>query len=83
MDIVIGASTEMIAGEGKILTAGGVDTHIHYISPDQVPTALCSGITTMVGGGTGPAEGTKATTITPANGTFRGCCKPRKGCRSI
>jgi urease subunit alpha len=65
VDIVIGASTEMIAGEGKILTAGGVDTHIHYISPDQVPTALCSGITTMVGGGTGPAEGTKATTITP------------------
>ncbi|MBT8160458.1 MULTISPECIES: urease subunit alpha [Arthrobacter] len=65
VDIVIGASTEMIAGEGKILTAGGVDTHIHYISPDQVPTALCSGVTTMVGGGTGPAEGTKATTITP------------------
>lgn len=65
VDIVIGASTEMIAGEGKILSAGGVDTHIHYISPDQVPTALCSGITTMVGGGTGPAEGTKATTITP------------------
>ncbi|MEZ2391702.1 urease subunit alpha [bacterium RCC_150] len=65
VDIVIGASTEMIAGEGKILTAGGIDTHIHYISPDQVPTALCSGITTMVGGGTGPAEGTKATTITP------------------
>jgi urease subunit alpha len=65
VDIVIGASTEMIAGEGKILTAGGVDTHIHYISPDQIPTALCSGVTTMVGGGTGPAEGTKATTITP------------------
>ncbi|MFH5879569.1 urease subunit alpha [Arthrobacter sp. NA-172] len=65
VDIVIGASTEMIAGEGKILTAGGVDTHIHYISPDQAPTALCSGVTTMVGGGTGPAEGTKATTITP------------------
>lgn len=65
VDIVIGASTEIIAGEGKILTAGGIDTHIHFISPDQVPTALCSGITTMVGGGTGPAEGTKATTITP------------------
>jgi urease subunit alpha len=65
VDIVIGASTEIIAGERKILTAGGIDTHIHFISPDQVPTALCSGITTMVGGGTGPAEGTKATTITP------------------
>lgn len=65
VDIVIGASTEMIAGEGKILTAGGIDTHIHYISPDQIPTALCNGVTTMVGGGTGPADGTKATTITP------------------
>jgi len=65
VDIVIGASTEIIAGERKILTAGGIDTHIHFISPEQVPTALCNGITTMVGGGTGPAEGTKATTITP------------------
>ncbi|MFK0008128.1 urease subunit alpha [Paenarthrobacter sp. NPDC090520] len=65
VDIVIGASTEIIAGERKILTAGGIDTHIHYISPEQVPTALCNGVTTMVGGGTGPAEGSKATTITP------------------
>ena len=65
VDIVIGASTEIIAGERKILTAGGVDTHIHFISADQVPAALCSGVTTMVGGGTGPAEGTKATTVTP------------------
>ncbi|UZX01565.1 urease subunit alpha [Arthrobacter sp. CDRTa11] len=65
VDIVIGASTEIIAGERRILTAGGVDSHIHFISPDQVPTALSSGITTMVGGGTGPAEGTKATTVTP------------------
>ncbi|WP_420179720.1 urease subunit alpha [Paenarthrobacter sp. TA1.8] len=65
VDIVIGASTEIIAGERKILTAGGIDTHIHFISPEQVPAALCTGITTMVGGGTGPAEGTKATTITP------------------
>ncbi|WP_458780742.1 urease subunit alpha [Arthrobacter sp. D3-16] len=65
VDIVIGASTEIIAGERRILTAGGVDTHIHFISPDQVPTALASGITTMIGGGTGPAEGTKATTVTP------------------
>ncbi|WP_115790132.1 urease subunit alpha [Arthrobacter silvisoli] len=65
VDIVIGASTEIIAGERKILTAGGIDTHIHFISPDQVPAAISSGITTMVGGGTGPAEGTKATTVTP------------------
>lgn len=65
VDIVIGASTEIIAGERKILTAGGIDTHIHYISPDQVPTALASGVTTMIGGGTGPADGTKATTVTP------------------
>lgn len=65
VDIVIGASTEIIAGERKILTAGGVDSHIHFISADQVPTALCSGVTTMLGGGTGPAEGTKATTVTP------------------
>ncbi|WP_024819049.1 urease subunit alpha [Arthrobacter sp. 31Y] len=65
VDIVIGTSTEIIAGERKILTAGGIDTHIHFISPEQVPAALCNGVTTMVGGGTGPAEGTKATTITP------------------
>ncbi|MDP5225773.1 MULTISPECIES: urease subunit alpha [Arthrobacter] len=65
VDIVVGASTEIIAGERKILTAGGIDTHIHFISPDQVPTALSSGVTTMIGGGTGPAEGSKATTVTP------------------
>jgi urease subunit alpha len=65
VDIVIGAGTEIIAGERKILTAGGIDTHIHFISPDQVATALTSGVTTMIGGGTGPAEGTKATTVTP------------------
>lgn len=65
VDIVIGAGTEIIAGERKILTAGGIDTHIHFISPDQIPTALASGVTTMIGGGTGPAEGTKATTVTP------------------
>lgn len=63
--ITIGSSTEVIAGEHKILTAGGVDTHIHLISPDQVPVALSNGVTTFVGGGTGPADGTKATTITP------------------
>jgi len=65
VDIVIGPGTEIIAGEGKILTAGGVDTHIHFISPQQVEEAVASGVTTMVGGGTGPASGTNATTCTP------------------
>ncbi|MEI7025406.1 urease subunit alpha [Paenibacillus sp. y28] len=64
-DLVIGASTEVIAGEGKMLTAGGIDTHIHFICPQQIETALASGITTMIGGGTGPATGTNATTCTP------------------
>ena len=65
VDIVVGPGTEAIAGEGKILTAGGVDAHIHWISPQQVDDALHSGITTMLGGGTGPAAGTCATTCTP------------------
>lgn len=65
VDIIIGASTEIIAGEGLIVTAGGIDTHIHFISPQQVDVALTSGVTTLIGGGTGPAEGTKATTCTP------------------
>ncbi|SFE26919.1 urease subunit alpha [Paenibacillus catalpae] len=60
-----GASTEVIAGEGKIITAGGIDAHIHFICPQQIETALSSGITTMIGGGTGPAAGTNATTVTP------------------
>lgn len=64
-NLVIGAGTEVIAGEGLILTAGGLDTHIHFISPTQVETALYSGITTMIGGGTGTADGTNATTCTP------------------
>lgn len=63
--IVVGPGTEVIAGEGRILTAGGVDTHIHFISPQQVDEALNAGITCMVGGGTGPAHGTLATTCTP------------------
>ena len=63
--IVIGPGTEIIAGEGKILTAGGIDAHIHFICPQQVEEALMSGITTMLGGGTGPATGTNATTCTP------------------
>jgi urease subunit alpha len=65
IDIIIGPGTEAIAGEGKILTAGGVDAHIHFISPQQIDEALYSGVTTMLGGGTGPASGTAATTCTP------------------
>src|SRR5687767_5976359 len=65
VDIVIGPGTEAIAGEGKILTAGGFDSHIHFICPQQVEDALMSGVTTMLGGGTGPAAGTNATTCTP------------------
>jgi len=65
VDIIIGPGTEIIAGEGKILTAGGIDSHIHFICPQQVEDALASGVTTMVGGGTGPATGTAATTCTP------------------
>ena len=65
VDIIIGPSTEAIAGEGKILTAGGFDAHIHFICPQQIEEALMSGITTMLGGGTGPATGTNATTCTP------------------
>jgi len=64
-NLVIGASTEVIAGEGKIVTAGAIDTHIHFICPQQIEVALASGITTMIGGGTGPAAGTSATTCTP------------------
>jgi len=65
IDIVIGPGTEVIAGEGMIVTAGGIDTHIHFICPQQIDDALMSGVTTMLGGGTGPATGTKATTCTP------------------
>ncbi len=65
VDIIIGPGTEAIAGEGKILTAGGFDAHIHYICPQQIDEALYSGVTTMLGGGTGPAHGTLATTCTP------------------
>src|SRR4051795_13115950 len=65
VDIVIGAGTEIIAGEGMIVTAGGIDTHVHFICPQQIDEALMSGVTTMMGGGTGPATGTFATTCTP------------------
>jgi urease subunit alpha len=65
VDIVIGAATETIAGEGKIITAGGLDVHVHFVSPQQVDHALHSGVTTLMGGGTGPATGTNATTASP------------------
>ena len=65
VDIIIGPGTEAIAGEGKIVTAGGIDTHVHYICPQQIDEAIYSGLTTMMGGGTGPATGTAATTCTP------------------
>lgn len=64
-ELIIGPGTEILAGEGKILTAGGIDAHIHFICPQQITEALASGITTMIGGGTGPATGTNATTCTP------------------
>src|SRR6266571_4446473 len=69
--LAIGASTEVLAGEGHILTAGAIDTHVHFISPTQIPDAFHSGITTLIGGGTGPATGTKATTCTPGAWNIR------------
>ena len=77
VDIVVGPGTEAIAGEGKILTAGGFDAHIHFICPQQIDEALMSGVTTMLGGGTGPATGTNATTCTPAPGISVRCCRRR------
>ncbi len=65
VDIIVGPGTEVIAGEGKILTAGGIDSHIHFICPQQIDDAIVAGMTTLVGGGTGPATGTSATTCTP------------------
>jgi urease subunit alpha len=71
VDIIVGPGTEVIAGEGKIITAGGFDAHIHFICPQQIDEALNSGITTMLGGGTGPATGTNATTCTRDRGISR------------
>lgn len=65
VDFIIGTSTEIIAGEGLIVTAGAIDTHVHFINPEQVQVALTAGTTTLIGGGTGPAAGSKATTVTP------------------
>lgn len=67
VDFVLGSSTEIISGEGLIATPGFIDTHIHWIAPQQVFDALSAGFTTLIGGGTGPAEGTKATTVTPGS----------------
>jgi urease subunit alpha len=64
-ELVIGPSTEIIAGNGLILTAGAIDSHVHFIAPQQIPVALAAGVTTLIGGGTGPADGTKATTVSP------------------
>jgi urease subunit alpha len=66
-ELVIGPGTEIVSGNGKILTAGGIDCHVHFICPQIVDTAIASGLTTLIGGGTGPAEGTKATTVTPGS----------------
>ncbi|MER5554008.1 urease subunit alpha [Streptomyces sp. NPDC002793] len=66
-DFVVGPDTEVIAGRGRILTAGGIDTHVHFICPDQVDEALAAGVTTLIGGGTGPADGSTATTVTPGS----------------
>src|SRR5678816_3051004 len=72
--IVIGPGTDVIAGEGKILTAGGFDSHIHFICPQQIDDALMSGVTTLLGGGTGPSHGTFATTCTPGTHRTTGSC---------
>jgi urease subunit alpha len=66
-DIVVGPETEIISGNGKILTAGGVDTHVHIVGPEEITEALASGVTTLIGGGTGPATGSKSTTVTPGS----------------
>lgn len=78
-ELVIGAATEVIAGEGLIATPGGIDAHIHFICPQQIETALYSGITTMLGGGTGPADGTNATTCTPGSFNIRRMLEAAEG----
>ncbi|SDW89584.1 urease subunit alpha [Thiocapsa roseopersicina] len=79
VDILIGPGTEVIAGEGQIITAGGIDAHIHFICPQQIEEALMSGITTMLGGGTGPATGTNATTCTPGPWNIRRMLQAAEG----
>lgn len=70
-DLVIGAGTEVVSAEGKIVTAGAIDSHIHFICPQLVEQALHGGVTTLIGGGTGPAQGTRATTCTPGMNGMR------------
>ncbi|MFT4464840.1 MAG: amidohydrolase family protein [Sodalis sp. (in: enterobacteria)] len=72
-----------MAAEGKIVTAGGIDAHIHFICPQQAQEALCSGVTTLIGGGTGPAAGTNATTCPPGPCTWPACYRRRRCCRLI
>ncbi|MFD3268670.1 urease subunit alpha [Paenibacillus dendritiformis] len=79
VDLVIGACTEILAAEGLIVTAGGIDTHVHFINPAQVEHALASGLTTLIGGGTGPAEGSKATTCTPGQWNMRRMLEASEG----
>ena len=80
--LVIGAGTEVIAGEHLIATAGGVDTHIHFIAPQQVPEALSNGVTTLIGGGTGPTDGTKGHDVHAGAVEHRpGCCRRSRPCR--
>ena len=82
-ELVVGPGTEVVAGEHLIATPGGIDAHIHMISPQQVEHAFSNGITTMLGGGTGPPTGQGRRPARPGSGTFTGCWRRRKGCRSI
>ncbi len=82
IDIVIGAGTEIIAGEGLIATAGGIDSHIHFICPQQVDDAMMSGITTMIGGGTGPRPAPAPPRARPAPGTSDACTRRWRSCPS-
>ena len=79
--MIIGAATEVIAGEGCIVTAGGLDTHIHFICPQQIEHAIASGITTMIGGGTGPATELTPPPARRATGTFIACSRPPRSIR--
>ena len=79
--MAISASTDILAGEGRIITAGGIDAHIHFISPNQIPEAFYSGVTTLIGGGTGPTTGTSATTCTPGPWNIRRCMRPPRRSR--
>ncbi|KXH80829.1 urease subunit alpha [Sporosarcina sp. HYO08] len=78
-NMIVGTATEVIAAEGKIVTAGAIDTHVHFINPDQVDVALANGVTTLFGGGTGPAEGSKATTVTPGPWNIEKMLKATEG----